>query len=443
METIQFDPRIFISPPFVQCPICKKQSFGILSISSHSYSRRCKECMYPPGNKIRESSFSLPKLHKKIIYLDQFALSDMVKILDPSLSSNKTIDPFWLSLFEKLDRLCKLQLIVCPISNFHQNESLLSSFYEKLKSMYLHLSHNINFYDNETIKRFQLLEYLRCWIDNKDCEALNFNTGRAIHGNIDGWNDKFIISVNCNFDSNFIEKLRKEREIIHEAIKDVFHRWQTEKERTFQDWFNEEVSSYGSSHLQGYINTFAKTLQYMKGEISMDDYFPITNSYSNILLTQVQQTLEENGIDKSEIVPKTFEFLKSPKLQNVPFIKISSMLWAAIARKTALGGMKEPPNKGMVTDIEMISVLLPYCDAMFIDNACRGYLQEKPLCQDIGFCTKLFSIKNRQEFIEYLNGIENGMSEDHLSIVNEVYGNSWVPYTSMYVDNHKKNLNNE
>ena len=92
--------------------------------------------MYPPGNKIRESSFSLPKLHKKIIYLDQFALSDMVKILDPSLSSNKTIDPFWFSLLNLIDYV-NYSLIVCPISNFHQNESLLSSFYEKLKSMYL------------------------------------------------------------------------------------------------------------------------------------------------------------------------------------------------------------------------------------------------------------------------------------------------------------------
>lgn len=53
---------------------------------------------------------------------------------------------------------------------------------------------------------------------------------------------------------------------------------------------------------------------------------------------------------------------------EIPFNDIASSLWASIAHQAAYGGRKKPPDRGMVSDIDMISTLLPYCDAMFIDR---------------------------------------------------------------------------
>ncbi len=46
-------------------------------IGDHQYSRRCINCWF-------DKRFPLPKLSKKVIYLDQFVISNMMKQLDPN-----------------------------------------------------------------------------------------------------------------------------------------------------------------------------------------------------------------------------------------------------------------------------------------------------------------------------------------------------------------------
>ena len=82
VKTFKFDPRDLISPPFIICPKCNQELFGVISIRNNSYSRRCKNCLYPVGTN-RTADYYLPNLNKKVIYLDQFAISEMMKVLNP------------------------------------------------------------------------------------------------------------------------------------------------------------------------------------------------------------------------------------------------------------------------------------------------------------------------------------------------------------------------
>ena len=108
------------------------------------------------------------------------------------------------------------------------------------------------------------------------------------------------------------------------------------------------------------------------------------------------------------------------------------MLYAAIARKAA-SGRKRLPNQGMANDIKTVSVLLPYCDAIFIDNECDAYLREQPLCDALDYGTKVFSQNTKDEFLGYLDEIELKASPEHLDKVDEVYGEGWrEPFTMLY-----------
>lgn len=433
MKTIKFDPRIFISPPYWKCPSCNaSESFGVLMVRDNFYIRRCKECRH-------DLRYSLPKLNKKVIYIDQFAISNMMKSLNPETKAHQkgTLDAFWLRLFERLHSLCKLQLIICPNSGFHTDESLLSPYYKPLKRMYELLSAGISFYDHETIKRFQIHEHAKNWISQKLEKDLNLDVHSVVYGNINAWQSRFIVTMNLQYGADWINDLRKDREKIHKGLSEVFNLRQPEKNKTFDNYFEEESMAFGKLTLQIYLNYLKRSAEISLGhiELSANDIFPPP---AVIMIRAIQDVFKEAGILDSDIWQKTVEYLTSPSLKYVPFIRISSMLWAALARK-ATSGRKKPPNQGMANDIEIISVLLPFCDAMFIDKECHSYLKEKPLCNSIDYGTKVFSLENKEEFLEFLNGIEIKTSKEHLNKINEVYGERWRdPYTTLYKEKQQQ-----
>ena len=76
-ESKRLDPRNLISPPYRTCPKCSHGNFGVFIISGARYTRRCRDCWHT-------AEFPLPKLRKKIIYLDQFVISNLMKLKNPA-----------------------------------------------------------------------------------------------------------------------------------------------------------------------------------------------------------------------------------------------------------------------------------------------------------------------------------------------------------------------
>src|SRR5712692_7896697 len=108
-----------------------------------------------------------PPHRKKVIYIDQFAISDMMKAVDAKARAHKRVDPFWLRLFEALERVCKLQLAVCPSSPIHREESLLSGSFAPLKRMYEQLSNGAKFQPPDEIEQRQTDAALVAWLDGR------------------------------------------------------------------------------------------------------------------------------------------------------------------------------------------------------------------------------------------------------------------------------------
>ena len=64
---------MFELPPFRKCPQCKNESFGTLHVGGNRHRKRCKDCRYSHDEV-------LPDVSKNVIYLDQFAVSELYKI---------------------------------------------------------------------------------------------------------------------------------------------------------------------------------------------------------------------------------------------------------------------------------------------------------------------------------------------------------------------------
>jgi hypothetical protein len=237
----------------------------------------------------------------------------------------------------------------------------------------------------------------------------------------------------CILLNNCVQTRRR----IHEGHVDVFKRWQSEEGKRFDYWFDEEISSFGRSTIQKYLDYLKKLAAISTGQttMSLDAAFPPPEVW---LINSLHGLFKNSGITEVECLwQKTTEFFNAPHLKNIPFLKISCMLYAAIARKAA-AGQKKPPNQGMANDIEIVSVLLPYCDSMFIDNQCHAYLKEKPLCDEVDYGTKIFSPNTKNEFLEYLSDIERSATKEHMEKLDEVYGDGWRrPFLKLY--EHEEN----
>jgi hypothetical protein len=79
---ITVNPRDFIRAPYIQCPYCKANEFGVWIVGSGYYLRRCKACLCPSDDYL-QAKYPLPPLNKKVIYLDQFVVSSIVKTVSP------------------------------------------------------------------------------------------------------------------------------------------------------------------------------------------------------------------------------------------------------------------------------------------------------------------------------------------------------------------------
>jgi hypothetical protein len=113
-------------------------------------------------------------------------------------------------------------------------------------------------------------------------------------------------------------------------------------------------------------------------------------------------------------------FFTENRMSEAPFNKIASAMYASIALKAA-GGQKEPPNQGTFTDVGLISTLLPYCDAMFMDNKCRAILEDIPRHHRVNGTRKVYSL-NRRRLSDLSSLMKAAATPEHLSLLGQVYG---------------------
>jgi hypothetical protein len=425
------DPAMFISPPFVQCPKCGKAgAFGVLSIYPHHYVRRCAQCRF-------DQSSALPELKKTILYLDQFALSNMMKALNPETKAYKkgTLDAFWHDLFCAADKLTKLQLLICIDSEFHENESLVSPYPQALKRMSDQLSGGSTFHDYDYIARLQIHTHIQNWVAGKGLEAVNCDATDIVEGELHGWTDRLIVTVSSKDATIWSEQLKKLRAATHEQFSTTFEAWQKEK-HPFDDWFGNETRAYGKSVIRGYLSILKKWDQIAKGQSTptLEDIYPTP---AVLTMQLAQDGLRKAGVGDADLLNKSVEYFLSDALENLPFNRIAASLCAALAVR-ANGGRKQLPTRGMVNDLRMISAFLPYCDAMLVDDECRSLLNEKSVQAKLNMKCQVYSTETKGELLHFMQGLEKNCPRDHLAKVREVYGDKWgEPYESMFRPSEK------
>ena len=403
---------MFERAPFEACPKCRAPgSFGILSAGGSTLQRRCKTCRY--GH-----SEVLPDLDKKVVYLDQFAVSEIFKVKAGTRNAAAGGQVFWEEVEARANRAYLLQQIIFPTSDIHRDETIVSPFGNELGLAHEMLSGDVSFNSVNEIELSQALAYAEAYLQGKPAPDLDFEVDEILEGKRNDWLPDMHVTASMDY-GIFAEELRNRRQEAASNFAPLWQRWLRDKP-TFADILNHELADFGRMKrgaLRHAAERAQEALEAGHGSGFVDKMsHPTLNEFDHL-----KALFKEAGFAPDQLTSKVYEFWDWPENQKMPVHRISAYLFAALARRLA-SGQKRLPSRGMMNDVNAISAYGPFVDAMFLDNECASLLIEEPLRSQIKLKAKIFSTTTGDAFVEYLRQLELQTPDDVRESASEIYG---------------------
>lgn len=344
---------------FIDCPSCKKErSLGWLvfksKIDEPSLMQACKYCRY-------SKSHPLPSLNKKVIYIDQFFFSDVLKIQKPEYRKSNYHNPhfsFFDEAWKKLEQLYLQQLIICPYSWSHKTETLEFSNPNDLQLYYEKFSNGVFFYDPFSIYKEEISKDFLHSISGEKKLIVD----DILYGNRNAWPMPYRVSSQLGQrnveNKKFIERM--------------------------QQIINHFLMKSNANSTKNFSNCYKNIVQDLINFYLEDGLFiQELNKYRRIALPPSQRK----------------ELTKNFLSQNIPHaqtIKCMAVIMATFVQQST-----QSVNKGMFFDINSIASLLPFCDAIFIDTEMYNVLKFKYAAEITKeHQSKIFSLNNKDAFLE-------------------------------------------
>ncbi|MCH7764066.1 MAG: hypothetical protein IIB95_10045 [Candidatus Marinimicrobia bacterium] len=135
---------------------------------------------------------------------------------------------------------------------------------------------------------------------------------------------------------------------------------------------------------------------------------------------------DANTLNIQDRFGRVNNFFKSEKFQSIPFVDLSSLIYAILRSRIRAG---EYANKikaksslsGLFYDIQAISIYGPYSDAMFIDKPMHEWLKKYEDYLTTHYSFRIFSVSNWLAFHEYLDEIAANCPDEVESMLDIVY----------------------
>jgi hypothetical protein len=406
---------VFEHGPFRTCPSCQAvESFGILSVGGSSLNRRCKRCRF-------RCSEELPGVDKKVVYLDQLAVSEIFKTKSKTRRHGANNEAFWKDVEREANLAYLLQQVIFPASSIHRDETTVSPFASELSLAHEMMSGDTSFQNIDEINMTQVLEFAQAYLEKRSPPTIAFNVDDILEGERNDWLPNMHITVNMDL-SAFADQIRANRDATAAAFVPLMQSWIAEKP-TFTAVLATELKSFGSANRSALLYAAEKATKAIENMERLDalEFFdglshPVMNQFK-----ELKTYFERHGVHPNNSAAEVHKYWDWPANEHIPTHRNSAYLFAALARKL-ISGQKRLPSRGMFNDINAISTYGPYVDAMFLDNECAQLLSEQPLATDLKLKAKIFSTNSGDAFLDYLRELQNGASAEARAYAIEIYG---------------------
>lgn len=268
--------------PFQKCPSCGGPRLGILSAGGATLRRRCEKCRYA-------ISIPLPKLSKKVIYLDQFAISEIYKVKSGRRRPQSGGQAFWEEVTALIDRAYLLQQVIFPGSNIHRDETIVSPWASELALAHEMLSGDVSFTNYQDVELMQVFEYAEAYLRDRAVPSLSFDVDEVLRGCRSDWLPDMHITASMDY-AAFADGIRRERDETDASCMALWQRWIARKPM-FDEVFAHEYNDFG--------NAKRGALRHAVDQRSL--FHPVMREFKHL-----KRLFEGSGLAKGELASPRF-----------------------------------------------------------------------------------------------------------------------------------------
>ncbi len=368
----------------------------------------------------------LPQIRKAIIYLDQNILSEIAKERQER----------WIELYQKLRLASYLQLLICPFSDIHQDETLVTDgqLGSQIKSLYRDLSSGCQFHSPFDIELAQLLIAIRKYLGAESPQLSDLND--IFKSDPHRWTLDDTVYADLPIRQEVIDQMRQRKVDFQSDLDAVANYWQTEANQKFPEDVEREALAYGSLRVGHYRHVEMKLKESLDAvrlaatrlavPISNSGRFnpgaPIGRQPAVLLVHWLACEVLKVQPESSDPVAIVEDFFKSSETKNVPFNFITSRLWAGVAQCARMAKPRSPSTNDS-NDISVIAHYAPYCDVMFVDRFFQSLVIQSNINIPKYFNTKFFSAKSLDGFMAYLDELIHNIPLAHRKALKAVVPN--------------------
>ncbi|WP_342710856.1 hypothetical protein AAFG13_00925 [Bradyrhizobium sp. B124] len=358
----------------------------------------------------------LPAVEKRVIYLDQFAVSELYKTKAKKRRPGAPHEQFWQDCYSLGNLAYLRQQVIFPASNLHSDETIVWHSPEDLRLAHEMFSGETSFERTDAIAARQEWEFARAFLKGDTRPTMSTDVDQVILGTRNAWLPVYHISVNTNY-SMFAPGLRQDKAIAEASLKQLADGW-VRARPTFDDLLKHELSSYGSAMRQALREQIAKTQAAFASNDPtsvLDMRFGLISRYR-----ELTELFARNGVPAKDAFSEVLRFLDWPGNQHQPAHRIFAYLFAALGWRIS-SGQRPEMDASILNDFSAISTYAPYVDAMFVDKQCASLLRQGRLRDELNFKARIFSLSNPQEFLDYLKDLGDSATGDVRVLAHELY----------------------
>lgn len=385
------------------CPSCGEAELHRPRVDGTRFDACCPRCQHWWQSP-------LPELARKVIVLDTNVLSEITKLRSKSTTEEKKQKlERWTEVVSRIEEANALQAIICPEIPTLSTELRLTPDGTAIAEVASEFSHGVLFRQRYPIECQQLHNALLAHRRNDTVASVARRD--AFIGDLSQWRTPLLSTekLKHSADPAYIREVKQQ---LHSNSRPVLHDW-AETAQSIDALYCRQLHSYGPRIIQEH-KEYLEALS--NPALDPDDYLCI----SVHVMTRVRESLESLGVPPEASLDEAIRFLESEQASMIPANRVAAALFAYESRQ--LAGDMQNLASSFWFDVEMLSTVLPYCDAILTEGHLAGALRSihrflPSECQDV----RVFSVRDLSNFESYLDELIAAVPADQRAAAEALY----------------------